>query len=397
MAANAEELRDLYKELSYPSAKVFHQALKRRGIPARLKDIEEFVRSRSERQVIAPGPKWDGNIVAFDRNHRWAADLIAFTSKPAKSNEGTFTHVLLVQDIFTRMLYARPLKSVTDATDALKSIIEDPRTQGRGVPSRLDTDGAPEFDNGSFKALMREFEIQHVIKDKNDLQAIATLDRAIGVLKRMIKRTREAEGGTWLTHLDATVKAYNNTEHGGIDHEPAKVDDTTTFRLMKEAAEDLQENTEIIKARQAKLERDGTYRTYVPKTGKGLRRRVDATTWSKDIRQVANFPEPGIVQDTDGNRTLTKLAKPVPSDSSAIAAKTRAPREDMRAYASTLANKLPGAGASFGQAAKIMKREPGFIDKLKASRQTFQQFVGEYPDMIFVHDGRIRSRRQQTL
>ena len=34
---------------------------------------------------------------------------------------------------------------------------------------------------------------------------------------------------------------------------------------------------------------------------------------------------------------------------------------------------------------------------IKASRQTFQQFVGEYPELLHIHDGRIRSRRQQTL
>ena len=64
------ELEELYDSLNFPSAAAFKKALTRRGIPARTKDVEAFVKSRSERQVIAPPPKYEGNVVSFERDHR---------------------------------------------------------------------------------------------------------------------------------------------------------------------------------------------------------------------------------------------------------------------------------------------------------------------------------------
>ena len=83
---------------------------------------------------------------AFYINHQWVADLMAFTSRPAKGKDGTYTHVLLVQDIFSRFLWATPLKSVTETTEAFKAILND------GIPDGLDTDGGPEFANHAFGA-----------------------------------------------------------------------------------------------------------------------------------------------------------------------------------------------------------------------------------------------------
>lgn len=53
---DANQLAQIYEELNFPNASVFHNALRRKGIPARLKDVEEFVKSRSERQILAAPP-----------------------------------------------------------------------------------------------------------------------------------------------------------------------------------------------------------------------------------------------------------------------------------------------------------------------------------------------------
>ena len=74
-----ETLSNIYEELNYPSAEAFLKALRKRGIPAAKKDVQEFVSSRAERQVIAPPPKFKGHVVANDVNTRWAADLISLS------------------------------------------------------------------------------------------------------------------------------------------------------------------------------------------------------------------------------------------------------------------------------------------------------------------------------
>ena len=121
---SSAELAQIYEELNFPSAQVFHKALKRRGVAARLKDVEEFVQSRTERQILAPPPKYEGHIVATYENEKWVADLISFVSRPVKKNEGQYAYILMVQDIFSRYLYARPLINTAQTTPAFEEICQ---------------------------------------------------------------------------------------------------------------------------------------------------------------------------------------------------------------------------------------------------------------------------------
>jgi hypothetical protein len=387
-----EELAALYEELNAPSATAFRKALAKKGIPARARDVEEFVKSRTERQVIAPPPKYKGHIVSFDVNHRWMADLIAFTSRPVKTNDGFYTHVLLVEDVFSRYIWARPLQSVSDTTRAFAEILkesEDRMVEAAPYPQRLDTDGGPEWNNASFKSLMARYKINHVVKDTDDRNAIATVDRAIGTIKRALKRREIAKGGNWLSNLDATVAGYNKTEHGAINTAPTDMTDDVIFSLRKEAAENFADNSAMIQKRQDKLE--GGYRVHIPGKG-GLKRRTDANTWSSDIHQVSSFPAPGIVQDTDGIRTLTKLTRPVPADSSATA-RTQTPQHtQLEPYAHKIRDFL-GSGMALGQTSKEMKRrDPQFPGALKANKTSFKEFVQMFPKLLRVHDGKIYPR-----
>jgi len=68
---SAITLNNLWEELAAPSATAFLKALRIRGIQAREADVREFVSSKSERQVLAPAPKFSGKITAFYENDRW--------------------------------------------------------------------------------------------------------------------------------------------------------------------------------------------------------------------------------------------------------------------------------------------------------------------------------------
>ena len=72
-----EGFQKTWDDLGGPSETKFYKALARKGIEATYKQVREFVHSKSERQVLAPGPKYTGHIVAFGIDHRWMADLIA--------------------------------------------------------------------------------------------------------------------------------------------------------------------------------------------------------------------------------------------------------------------------------------------------------------------------------
>ena len=124
--ATAEQIKTLYDSMGYPSAQQFYNKLKRTGIPARMKDIQEFVKSQSSRQVTAPRPKFKGKIVSFDINHEWFADVISFVSRPVKNNDGPFKYVLIAQDVFSRKIWTRAMSDLTQVTYFLKIFYKNP-------------------------------------------------------------------------------------------------------------------------------------------------------------------------------------------------------------------------------------------------------------------------------
>ncbi len=389
---SAEVLEELYEKLNFPSSTAFRKTLARRGIKARAEDVNEFVRARSERQILAPPPTYPGNIVSFHRDHRWAADLIAFMSRPASRKHETFIHVLLVEDLFTRFLLAKPLRTTSHTASAFREIL----AESERKPQRLDTDGGSEFTDGRFQALVAQTGIRHAVKAKDDLQAIAQLDSAISQLKKAIARRIFAHGGTWLDALDGAIEAHNGKVHSTTDAPPDDMDDDVAFSRMKVAAEALAKNGKIVKRRRERLEKAGAYRVFLSRTG-GLRRRTDDATWSREVRTVASFPAPGIVKDTHGRETLTKHTLPVPKDSSTLTAEP-APRlhmlEVLREYAFLLRDALD-TGKTFSAAARLIKgMRPYFTDALKRRSMTFATFVYSFPDLLKVEGGMIRKTPQ---
>ena len=400
MADLADQLADIYASLNYPSASVFRKALIKQGISVAARDVEEFVASRTERQGIAPAPKYTGHIVSFDVNHRWMADVISFVSRPAKTNGGIYTYIFIVEDVFSRYVWTRPITSLSEVPSGFEEILkesEDRMVDASPYPQRLDTDGGSEFTSLAFKALMGRYKIDHVVKHVDDRNAISTVDRAISIIKRSIARRQAVKGGSWFSNLEEAVAGYNRSEHSALNAAPQIISDDTIFSLKKEAAEHFQENSQMIQSRRDKLMKAGGFRTYIPNK-KGLKRRTDAQNWSADIRDVTSFPNPGMVQDAEGNRTLTKLTRPVPRDSSAVdPARAPQPPPPMEPYARSLRDFL-GPGKTYGQASKEMKRrDPAFPVALKESRLTFKQFVAALPAFLQVYDGRILPVGIRTL
>ena len=93
---------ELFEELNYPSATKLRAALLKKGYKARLKDVEDFVKSQTPTQLFAKAPKYRGKIVASRPNDRWVMDFIDFSAEPS----GEFKYIFLAQDIFSRKLWA---------------------------------------------------------------------------------------------------------------------------------------------------------------------------------------------------------------------------------------------------------------------------------------------------
>ena len=149
----------MYKELSYPSAAKFKAALTKRGIDVPDAFVRQIVSEQGSRQLYAPPPKFTGKVTAQHVDDRWAGDVIDLQSKTRK--QGAPVYILLVQDIFSRFLFATALRSKAEVEAAFVRMMRDTKRK----PEQLTTDLGSEFMNSSFQAMLEREGIFHTPKE----------------------------------------------------------------------------------------------------------------------------------------------------------------------------------------------------------------------------------------
>ena len=197
-AAGADPIQRVFDELNRPGIARLKQALSSRSIPFTTKQVQEVVRGSGQKQLFAPRQRYEGKIASSNINDRWAADLIDFTAQPSPP----YTHILVVQDIFSRKIYARALRGTTpqEVAAAFRNIVS-PSV----APKELSTDAGAEFNNAPFPRLLTQRNIAHRVKLPQDKNGIATLDRAIQSLKTALA----SEKGAWADVLAKVVRGQN--------------------------------------------------------------------------------------------------------------------------------------------------------------------------------------------
>ena len=261
-----EALATLSRELGHPGADKLYQATQRRGMDVHRDIVNAFVRQQSDRQVLAPRPKYEGKIIATRINDRWAADLIDYAR-----GAGEYQYILLVQDIFSRKIWGVAMKDKTPTTTlgAFEHIV-----RSAGKPRELDTDQGAEFAN-EFQDYLDEEHIQHTMTDKRNKNARGTLDHAIKTVRQTLARLQLSTRKNWFELVSQAVHAWNENIHGNlIGRAPADIagDPDAKFLLTEKAAEGLQINQQHIQKRGAALEREGAFRDELPATKRGQER-----------------------------------------------------------------------------------------------------------------------------
>ena len=78
-------------------------------------------------------------------------------------------------------------------------------------PRSLTSDLGPEFE-GPFRQMLEANGIEYFQKRKEDINAIATIDTAIGNLKKaLVRTTRKAGTNDWASKLQQVTKGQNNS------------------------------------------------------------------------------------------------------------------------------------------------------------------------------------------
>ena len=381
----------LYRELSYPSATKFRAALRKRGINVSAEFVNEVVADQGVRQLTAAAPNFTGRVTARKLDHRWMADLMDYTAKASKTSP---VYVLILQDVFSRFIWAQALKSKAQVAAAFSRIVEE---TGRKC-EELSTDKGSEFMSAAFQTRLSNLGIRH--RMKVGPQDLATLDRAIGTLRATLSR-RTAEGGAWWEELDAAVKSINGSEHAALFmNEPDEVagDDDLRFDLRYHNAEMATENQEQAKKRGERLQAKGAFRTLLPpKTG--LRRRAGQQNWSEKIHVVEAIQN-GRVVDTEGNSSpmstvlaVSKATAPTSASSFAQGGSTKINEKRRIALRPWLQDMMDAvrrggeAGVDMAALSKKMREKAGFTQQLKEQKATLTQIVELFPEFSLERRG----------
>jgi hypothetical protein len=302
--------------------------------------------------------------------------------------------VLLVQDIFSRKLFAERLRTTPEATAAFARILD--RT-GR-KPRELNTDKDSVFMSAEFQELLRSRGVEH--RTKEALNDISTIDAAMRDVRGALgRRTLQTDGGNWAQELDAVIAGYNRSDHSALmQAEPNEVagNDELRFALRYDNAQKMQHNFQLSTKRQEDLQKAGGYRTLL--NPMAFRRRAGQPNWSADVHTVQST-EGARVKDETGEEAQTKLVQAVPVESSGVTYRPYAAggsaqvderrRGVLQPFLVGLVTKIGRGTMGKKSVARFMLAQQGFRQALQNARlATVIAFVKLFPES-FAFEGTI--------
>ena len=383
-APTADEQLAVYEDLNYPSANKLRAALLKKGFKVSLNSVTEFVKSQTPSQLFAKAPKFRGKIIASRPNERWAIDFVDFSAEPSGANK----YILLIQDIFSRKLWATAFadKSTSTYIEHLKGMFADTK------PAEINAGG--EFDNKAFNQFLNKNGV--ATRYKEGKQDLATIDAAMHNIKKTMKKLMQAQNTKdWAPLLSRVIRAHNRLAHEALmgDAEPNEAYDgenkALQFEMREEAGKKMAQQNAVVESNQKNALDNGGFRTFIEREQLN-RRRGDRPQYSGNVHLVSAV-EGNRVKDEDGKTHSLTVAKPVPRDSqstninvrlSGSAQTEEAKRSKLRPHADNLKILLLDKGPMFmGTASQQLQRnDPNFKKDLAGT--TFKQFVDLFPNLF---------------
>ena len=292
-----------------------YTAAKRAKLDVSKKQVDELVKGKAEKQILAPPQKATGKSVS-ENDNRWMMDLIDVSNVPA----GDWKFFLAVVNVFDRYLYVRPLRSKEPAevAKALGKVLDEAKGEGRKLPSIVSSDNGTEFKNDEVRKVLGKKNAVQKFKDVGDLNALGLLDRTIGLLKRRLAEAHATNKKSWAVNLQAAVAALNKTPKPEVLHgaAPAEVreDPEVKFMMLQEQARGLKKNNADTYAKEAQLKTTGTFR---PQVSINKFKRNFQATYSTEPEKVDKV-EAGRVYTRKGESYPLKQIKIVPAGAGTV-------------------------------------------------------------------------------
>lgn len=162
-------------------------------------------------------------------NDLFQTDLIEMVPY-APVNKG-YRYILMVIDVFSKKLWARPIKRKTaeEVTKSMREILAE-----TGPIKLLQSDDGREYFNRQFSELMTEFKIKHY-STFSSIKA-SVVERCNRTIKNLLWKQFSLQGNfKWVDILQDIVSRYNNTVHSKTGFKPAQVTKRVEKKILKHA------------------------------------------------------------------------------------------------------------------------------------------------------------------
>ena len=291
-----DRIRELWLALNRPAPAAFQRELRKRGLTG------EAPRDDSAKQLFAPAPRYKGHVYSTGPFSKVFLDIMVLDGQ----------YYLVAQEEFSRRTLVEPIDSPMDAASGLDRMI---LLKAR-PPTEVVTDADHAFQTPDFRAWLTRHGVRHVLKaGKQDL---ATVDRAIGVIKRAVA---EHEAAGTPAGVRKVVEGMNQRGApallGASPNEVLRGDKVAIFERLWDESNNMADNARQLHARARRLTEAGAFRVY--QHPRFVRRRANEPIWSRELRKVEAVDGPHVRGD-DGRWHLTKEVLPVPSDSGPLLA-----------------------------------------------------------------------------
>lgn len=143
-----------------------------------------------------------------------AADIVG----PLPRSKGGFQYLLVIQDLFSKWIECRALRSATGPK--IREALQDMVLSRWGTPAVLLTDNGTEFVNRVMKQFAEDHGITHTTVPPYHPQA-NPVERVNRVLKTMIAAFIDLDHREWDEHLSDFRFAYNTAFHTSLGTSPA--------------------------------------------------------------------------------------------------------------------------------------------------------------------------------
>jgi len=175
-------------------------------------------------------------VLVLGKNTTWCMDLNDMKTYK-EANDG-YTNIMVIEDLYTRKVWAFPLKDKKGETvlDDIKGLIKEV-----GKPHNIWTDRGGEFYNKEAMAYFKKNNIQ--LYSVYGQSKAAPVERVNQTLKHiMFKILTEQQSHRWLDLLDDVVEIYNNQIHSITKVAPEKAYENP--KLLMEVKENEREKAE---------------------------------------------------------------------------------------------------------------------------------------------------------